>query len=135
MSLFSRNTLDFDLCLDDLELRAARDSALNGQWEPTRDLLAATGKDWDRRALRVTGLGEATVTAPSWLRSWLTAEPDCPDALVVLAEAEVLRAWAARGAYYAQYTAAASLTEDPWYPRFPRDQFQQEARKMALRRG
>ncbi|KOG87379.1 hypothetical protein [Streptomyces varsoviensis] len=84
----------FDPALDDAPLAAARDALARGRWPEARDLLARTGRDWDRRGHRLVVLG-AGKTSLAWAREWQLAEPDSADAAALLACAAVFRA--ARG--------------------------------------
>ncbi|MCQ9133477.1 hypothetical protein [Streptomyces hilarionis] len=80
-----------DPALDDDRLVAARAALAQGRRQPVRALLARTGDDWDRRAHRVAVLAREPYAA-AWADDWLLAEPDCPDAAVLLALARVRRA-------------------------------------------
>ncbi|MGW0084916.1 hypothetical protein [Streptomyces sp. NPDC003393] len=73
----------FDAALDDTELVGARAALAQGRWQAVRALLARTGDDWDRRGHRVTVLAEEPYAAP-WVRDWLLAEPESPDACALL---------------------------------------------------
>lgn len=81
----------FDAALDDAELVAARTSLSQGRWTAVRALLAGTGEDWDRRGHRVTVLAQESGTL-AWARDWQLAEPESPDAAVLLGCATVERA-------------------------------------------
>ncbi|MFH9573377.1 hypothetical protein ACH4MG_22865 [Streptomyces sp. NPDC017454] len=81
----------FDDALDDAELITARLALTQGRWQSARSLLVHTGDDWDRRGHRVTVLAKEPYCA-AWAREWLLAEPDSPDASVLLALALVQRA-------------------------------------------
>ncbi|MEV0601493.1 hypothetical protein AB0I82_19610 [Streptomyces sp. NPDC050315] len=76
--------------LDDAELAASLDALAQGRWTAARDLLAATGTDWDRRGHRLLVLGAAR-TGAVWAREWQLAEPDSPDAAAFVAAAAVHR--------------------------------------------
>ncbi|MGA4842955.1 hypothetical protein [Streptomyces sp. G45] len=81
----------FDAALDDSDLVAARTALAQGRWTEVRELLAATGDDWDRRGHRIDVLArEPTTTA--WARDWRLFEPESADAVVLLAYAAVHRA-------------------------------------------
>ncbi|MFD5820536.1 hypothetical protein [Streptomyces sp. NPDC127038] len=86
-----RTSQAFDAALDDAELVAARTSLNQGRWTDVRDLLAATGDDWDRRGHRVTVLAQEPATL-AWVRDWQLAEPESADAAVLLGCATVERA-------------------------------------------
>jgi hypothetical protein len=79
-----RPKLDQDPTFEDAELRRARDDAAMGGWESVRDLLARTGDEWPLRTHRITVLANAAVGL-EWPRTWGTAEPNRPDALVMMA--------------------------------------------------
>ncbi|WP_189491519.1 hypothetical protein [Streptomyces antnestii] len=81
----------FDPALDDADLVAARAALAQGRWTEVRELLSATGDDWDRRGHRIAVLArESTTTA--WVDDWRLAEPESSDAAVLLALAAVQRA-------------------------------------------
>lgn len=86
-----RAAQSFDAALDDAELVAARTSLSQGRWTAVRALLAATGEDWDRRGHRLTVLAQESATL-AWARDWQLAEPESPDAAVLLGCATVERA-------------------------------------------
>ncbi|MGC5564301.1 hypothetical protein ACPYPG_15845 [Streptomyces sp. FR-108] len=106
----------FDAALDDTELVAARAALAQGRWTAVRALLAATGDDWDRRGHRVTTLALESGTL-AWARDWQLAEPESPDAAVLLAVATVQRALNGKekptAAREACRTAAEALPADP----------------------
>ncbi|QDQ10635.1 hypothetical protein [Streptomyces spectabilis] len=81
----------FDAALDDAELVAARAALAQGRWTEVRELLAATGDDWDRRGHRCDVLAREPSTT-AWIRDWRLAEPESADAAVLLAHAAVHRA-------------------------------------------
>lgn len=85
-----RLRLDPDPAFGDGELRRARDAAAMGGWEAVRDLLAATGEDWQLRTHRITVLANAAVGL-EWPRAWRLAEPNNPDAHTVAVHAEAVR--------------------------------------------
>lgn len=87
----SRDDLRFDPAFDDEALAAARAALAQGRWGRTRDLLAATGDNWDRRGHRLVVLAEGQSSA-AWAEDWQIAEPDSADAAALLACATVLRA-------------------------------------------
>ncbi|OQQ15160.1 hypothetical protein B0675_34465 [Streptomyces sp. M41(2017)] len=86
-----RAAQSFDAALDDAELVAARTSLSQGRWTAVRALLAGTGEDWDRRGHRLTVLAQESATL-AWARDWQLAEPESPDAAVLLGCAAVERA-------------------------------------------
>ncbi|MFJ1750485.1 hypothetical protein ACIOJD_30225 [Streptomyces sp. NPDC088116] len=81
----------FDPALGDAELVLARDQLAKGRWPETRNLLAGTGDDWDRRGHRTVVLAQAS-GALVWARDWLLAEPESPDAATLLGCATVIGA-------------------------------------------
>ncbi|MET7743084.1 hypothetical protein [Streptomyces sp. NPDC005385] len=86
-----RAAQSFDAALDDAELVVARTSLSQGRWTDVRALLADTGEDWDRRGHRLTVLAQESATH-AWARDWQLAEPESPDAAVLLGCATVERA-------------------------------------------
>ncbi len=82
----------FDVCLADRELRSAVQDLAIGRWAGPRDLLADTGRDWDRRTHRIRVLADAAV-ASKCVEAWQIAEPGSLDAAVTRAELEVVRAF------------------------------------------
>jgi hypothetical protein len=81
----------FDPAYDDLDLVEARDEIVQGRWEPARDLLDDTSREYDRRAHRVRVLAEAVGTSP-WIERWQALDPHNRDAAVLRAQVEVVRA-------------------------------------------
>lgn len=79
-----RPKLDSDPAFDDADLRRARDDAAMGGWESVRDLLARTGGEWPLRTHRISVLANASVGL-EWPLAWIQAEPDRPDAQVMVA--------------------------------------------------
>jgi hypothetical protein len=114
-----RASQTFDAALDDTDLVAARTALSQGRWQAARSLLARTGDDWDRRGHRITVLAMEKYSAP-WAREWRLAEPESPDAAVLLALSLVQRAL--HGKEKPDYVrescrAAATLAPDdptPW---------------------
>ncbi|WP_042386694.1 hypothetical protein [Streptacidiphilus melanogenes] len=80
----------FDPTLGDAELATARRDLVVGRWQGARDLLRATGRDWDRRTHRMRMLADAAA-ATRTVETWQVAEPTNPDALALRAETEVQR--------------------------------------------
>lgn len=80
-----------DPALGDAELIAARGALAQGRWSAVRDLLAATGPDWDLRGHRITVLAREA-SAAAWCKDWLLVEPESADAAALLACADVVRA-------------------------------------------
>ncbi|WP_030619419.1 hypothetical protein [Streptomyces achromogenes] len=83
---------------------AALAAVRGGDWQPAADLLAAVGRDWDRRSALAYVLADRAAEEDAWLLAWEAARPDDPDAAVVRARSTVLLAWKIRGAKAAQYT-------------------------------
>ena len=87
----------------DLALAEARDALAQGDWEPAADLLTTTRfGPWDRRTHRVRVLGEAVANS-AFVERWLVLEPTNPDASLLRAQVETVRAVRA--------AAAGSLAE------------------------
>lgn len=84
----------FDVTLGDRELKDACHDVKVGRWQGPRDLLRATGRDWDRRMYRMRVLADAAA-ATRLVESWQIAEPKNPDAVVLRAEVEVMRVFRA----------------------------------------
>ncbi|MEU9015835.1 hypothetical protein AB0D12_40545 [Streptomyces sp. NPDC048479] len=61
-----------------------------GRWEGPRDLLAATGQDWDRRIFRLQVLALAGMRL-RYAETWCSAEPRSADALALLSHVLALR--------------------------------------------
>ncbi|MFI5557256.1 hypothetical protein [Streptomyces sp. NPDC051738] len=85
-------------------------------WEPVAELLRATGRDWDRRAHRVSVL--ARRLPPVVSQRWAADRPDDGDALVLRAFVQSARApaeghSAVRQAEQTCLHAAAACPEDP----------------------
>ncbi|MBL1081277.1 hypothetical protein JK359_04680 [Streptomyces actinomycinicus] len=83
---------------------AAVAAARAGDWEPAAELLAAIGRDWDRRSAVAYLLAESAAEEDAWLLAWEAARPGDPDAAVVRARSTVILAWELRGGKGAQYT-------------------------------
>ncbi|MGW0821131.1 hypothetical protein [Streptomyces sp. NPDC002845] len=122
-SLLIRPELDDDLLHRTLiELRpaqqlhglgAGRSSPL---WEPVAELLRATGRDWDRRAHRVSVLAQGLPAVVA--ERWAADRPDDGDALVLRAFVQSARAAAeghsaVRRAEQTCLRAATACPEDP----------------------
>jgi hypothetical protein len=86
----------FDPAFDDLDLAEARDELAQGRWEPTRDLLEDTRRNWDRRAHRIRVLADA-VAAAAWVERWQALDPGNADAAALRAQIEVVRLVRSRG--------------------------------------
>ncbi|WP_254886069.1 hypothetical protein [Streptomyces sp. NA02950] len=84
----------YDPTFGDADLAAARRDLVIGRWQGARDLLRATGNDWDHRTHRMRLLAEVAAGNKS-AESWLIAQPRTPDAQVLRAETEVMRLFAA----------------------------------------
>ncbi|MFI1994765.1 hypothetical protein [Actinoplanes sp. NPDC020271] len=86
LGLFRKaNAPDTDPAEADLELRAARDRALAGDWTAVHRLIAATGRDWEVRARRLSVLAAAAAQDPRWLLAWEAAVPDDPAVAILRA--------------------------------------------------
>ncbi|NUR25880.1 MAG: hypothetical protein HOV83_08550 [Catenulispora sp.] len=88
--------VNMDPALCDLALSEARDAMASGDWEPARDVLAETRSHdsdagWDRRSHRVRVLAEAVANS-SWVERWQVLEPVNPDAALLRAQVETVRA-------------------------------------------
>ncbi|MCX4825853.1 hypothetical protein OG883_39775 [Streptomyces sp. NBC_01142] len=83
-------TLRYDPAYGDRPLAQAVQDLLIGRWQGPRDLLHATGNDWDRRTHRIRLLAE-TAAGCRTVESWQIAEPHNADALVLRADTEVMR--------------------------------------------
>ncbi|MEU6671308.1 hypothetical protein [Streptomyces sp. NPDC046727] len=86
------------------EWDAVLTSVRGGDWRPAADLLAAIGRDWDRRSQVAYLLGEVAAEEDAWLLAWEAERRDDPDAAVVRARSTVILAWELRGGKQAQYT-------------------------------
>ena len=82
--------LDGNSARDDRELRRVCDDTAMGRWEAARDLLRATGQDWDRRVFRLQVLAYGAVGL-RWAETWADTERHNPDALVMLAHVQAVR--------------------------------------------
>ncbi|MEJ8646822.1 hypothetical protein WKI65_01740 [Streptomyces sp. MS1.AVA.3] len=78
---------------DDSRLRAVVEDAAMGRWEGARELLGATGADWDRRIFRLQVLARAGARL-TFADTWAQAEPRSPHALALLATVQALRSMA-----------------------------------------
>ncbi|GHE44073.1 hypothetical protein GCM10018785_12080 [Streptomyces longispororuber] len=76
---------------DDKALRRVLEDAAMGRWEGPREMLIATGPDWDRRIFRLQVLAEAGARL-RFADTWAEAEPHSPHALALLAHVQALRA-------------------------------------------
>lgn len=88
--------VDIDEALDDVDLRAAREAALAGDWRPAAHLLAATS-DPSARFDRLETLAQAGLRRAAWLDAWLRERPTDPHALALRAQLAAVRAWEIRG--------------------------------------
>lgn len=88
-------TLRYDPAFGDRQLAQALQDLRLGRWQGARDLLRATGHDWDRRTHRIRLLAE-TAAGNRTVESWQIAEPHSTDALVLRADTEVMRLFYAR---------------------------------------
>ncbi|MEU9080425.1 hypothetical protein ACFYUY_38460 [Kitasatospora sp. NPDC004745] len=115
------SSLDDHPARDDRALRAVCEDAAMGRWDGPRDLIAATGSDWDRRVFRLQVLARQGVRL-RWVETWMAAEPGNPDALAALAHVRSLRVILAgtdsdqasrEAAWRTCQEAAAAAPEDP----------------------
>ncbi|MCX4767118.1 hypothetical protein OG562_40365 [Streptomyces sp. NBC_01275] len=83
---------DFDPDCGDKALSSARHDIVIGRWRGLRELLLTTGPDWLARGHRVRLLAQACAGS-STAESWLAAEPNSGDALVLRAATETARAF------------------------------------------
>ncbi|MCM0676489.1 hypothetical protein NCC78_17620 [Micromonospora phytophila] len=102
---------DTDYGQADLELRMVRDRALAGDWTAARDLIEATGRDWELRGRRLSVLGGAAGQSPQWLDAWEAAVPDDPTVAILRADALMDQAGEARGAASARNTSREQFQE------------------------
>lgn len=101
-----------DAALDDAEVRAvAQGLARNGDFTPAAALLERVGRDWARRVVAVTALGEAAALHPEWVWKWRAERPESADPLVVMAAAMVRAAWNARAAKQASLTGGRQFAD------------------------
>ncbi|GAA3755196.1 hypothetical protein GCM10022225_44940 [Plantactinospora mayteni] len=99
-------------------MRTARDRALAGDWAAARNLIEATGRDWELRGRRLSVLGTAAGQSPHWLDAWAAGAPHDPTVAILRADALMDQAGEARGAASARNTS--------------REQFQEFARLSTL---
>ncbi|GAA1406973.1 hypothetical protein [Catellatospora coxensis] len=104
-------TPDTDYAQADLELRAARDRAIAGDWAAVRHLMDATGRDWELRSRRLSVLGSAAGRSPRWLDAWEAAVPDDPTVAILRADALLDQAGEARGSKSARNTSREQFQE------------------------
>ena len=86
--------VNMDPALGDLALAEARDALASGDWGPARDVLRETRHitpAWDRRSHRVRVLAEAVANS-AWVERWQVLEPLNPDAALLRAQVETVRA-------------------------------------------
>jgi hypothetical protein len=100
-------SLDTDAALDDMELRAARAAVQSrGDWRAAQAVIAAAGRDWERRGHRCGVLAGVVPAGDGWLGGWLAASPDDPTAWTLKASVDSDRAGEARGSASAANTTA-----------------------------
>jgi hypothetical protein len=95
--------IDRDLAQDDLDLRAARDRAVAGDWRAVQQLIAASPSA-EIHGRRVVVLGEAAAGDGAWVRRWLAEAPEDPVAWAIEAERLGAAAGKARGSRSADRT-------------------------------
>jgi hypothetical protein len=83
---------------------AAVEAVRGGAWQPAAELLAAVGRDWERRSAVVALLATRAAVEDGWLMDWEAARPADPDAAMVRARSTVYLAWELRGAQRAGHT-------------------------------
>ncbi|MEU0374523.1 hypothetical protein ABZ070_30700 [Streptomyces sp. NPDC006283] len=83
---------DFDPAFGDRPLAETLHDIVIGRWQGVRDLLVATGDDWPLRTHRLRLLAHAAAGS-SAAEIWRAAEPASPDAAVLRAATEVVRAF------------------------------------------
>jgi hypothetical protein len=112
--------VNMDPALGDLALAEARDALASGDWGPAREVLAETrhnysdphaGPQWDRRSHRVRVLAEAVANS-SWVERWQVLEPVNPDAALLRAQVETVRALRGALAGTAGYLDTAAEAQD-----------------------
>ncbi|MEV4343188.1 hypothetical protein AB0J83_01725 [Actinoplanes sp. NPDC049596] len=102
---------DLDHSQADLQLRAARDRAMAGDWAAAAHLLQDTGPDWELRSRRLAVLGIAAGHAPQWVDAWEAAAPGDPSVAILRANGLRELAQQARGAASARNTSAEQFRE------------------------
>jgi hypothetical protein len=93
---------------DDVDLADALAAARRGEWQPGAALLGASG-DADVRYDRLIVLAQESVHDSQWVEEWFAARPSDPLVHTVRAELALQRAWAARGAAYADQTGEQQI--------------------------
>lgn len=93
---------------DDVDLADALAAARRGEWQQSAALLGATG-DVDVRYDRLWILAQESIHDSQWVEEWFAARPADPIVHTVRAELAMQRAWAARGAAYAEHTSEQQL--------------------------
>jgi hypothetical protein len=93
---------------DDVDLGHALEAARRGEWHQAAALLSATG-DTDVRYERLWVLAQESVHDSQWVEEWFAARPTDPTVHAVRAELAMQRAWAARGAAFADQTSEQQL--------------------------
>ena len=78
-----------------------------GRWESARDLLEATGQDWDRRIFRLQVLAYGAARL-RWVETWANTERNNTDALMMLAHVLAVRC------ILLGRQAEATLVEEAW---------------------
>lgn len=85
----------YDQTFGDKALSAACEDMVMGRWEGAHELLATSPhRDWDRRSHRIRLLAH-TAADKRIVEAWQTAQPHSADALVLRADTEVMRHFAA----------------------------------------
>jgi hypothetical protein len=93
---------------DDVDLAHALEAARRGEWHQAAALLSASG-DLDVRYERLWILARESVHDSQWVEEWFAARPTDPAVHTMRAELAMQRAWAARGAAYADMTSEQQM--------------------------
>jgi hypothetical protein len=93
---------------DDVDLAHALEAARRGEWHQAAALLSASG-DADVRYERLWVLAQESVHDSQWIEEWFAARPTDPAVHSARAELAMQRAWAARGAAFADQTSEQQL--------------------------
>ena len=89
----------------DAAFTAARKAVRAGDWAAGAAFVEGAGRDWSKRADRITWLADQAVKDDTWLQAWREARPNDPTAAAVHAEALVHLAWEIRGDRLASQTS------------------------------
>ncbi|WP_328473846.1 hypothetical protein OHA21_13610 [Actinoplanes sp. NBC_00393] len=111
---------DHHPALDDHALRDALTRVGFGDWQAARDVVAASGTDWELRGRRITLLAGEAVANDAWLYQWLRTDADDPAAVLIQAAMLNGRAGEARGSPRRIRPAPSSSRPSPPCPTPPR---------------